>query len=205
MFDTVTERVAAPLWPAESVAVAVSVWAPFATAAVFQVRATESMFRGTNLYITRAVLAAGSLCLTWTNTVRGAHYFVQGCLDLENMNWMPVSPTITAEGGETTWCVPLPTAYSVFRIAEGIIITPAGDTRLPINGIGMANGVFRFQWTGLTNQQYRAEWSPSLEPGSWNAFPGVITSSNGVFIFIDDGSQTGGLGPLRFYRFILLP
>ena len=35
--------------------------------------------------------------------------------------------------------------------------------------------------------------------------PGIFTSGNGQFSFFDDGTQTGGLGPVRFYRLQLYP
>jgi len=33
----------------------------------------------------------------------------------------------------------------------------------------------------------------------------VVTSTNENYLFIDDGSETGGLGPMRFYRLIQAP
>ena len=36
-------------------------------------------------------------------------------------------------------------------------------------------------------------------------YTGPLTPTNGLFTFFDDGSQTGGFGPQRFYRLILQP
>jgi hypothetical protein len=32
-----------------------------------------------------------------------------------------------------------------------------------------------------------------------------VTSPNGTFNFLDDGSQTGGLGTTRYYRLLYVP
>ncbi len=171
----------------------------------YRVKATEYASAGTNLLITRAVMVTNNLCLTWTNSLPGVNYHVEGRISLDNTNWMPVSPTLTATASQMTWCLPLPSQFHFFRIAEGLVLTPAAPPQIPIGNISMTAGAFRLEWTGPTNQIYRAEWTATLAPGSWLPFPGLITSSNGVFVFLDDGSQTGGLEPKRFYRFILLP
>jgi hypothetical protein len=61
------------------------------------------------------------------------------------------------------------------------------------------------QWTAATNASCQVQWSPSLSPPSWTTFNGVVTSPTGVCSFLDDGSQTGGLDPQRFYRLLELP
>ncbi|MBI3848777.1 MAG: hypothetical protein HY298_04755, partial [Verrucomicrobia bacterium] len=49
------------------------------------------------------------------------------------------------------------------------------------------------------------QWTPSLAPTTWNTFTNIVTSATGNFTFVDDGSQTGGLGATRFYRLLLYP
>ena len=49
------------------------------------------------------------------------------------------------------------------------------------------------------------QWTPSLVPAAWSAFTDVVTSTNGVFWFLDDGSQSGGLTGPRYYRLQQLP
>jgi hypothetical protein len=61
------------------------------------------------------------------------------------------------------------------------------------------------EWTGPVGTKYQVEWTPSLVPATWSAFSGTVTSADGHYLFVDDGSQTGGLGPARFYRFRRLP
>jgi hypothetical protein len=43
------------------------------------------------------------------------------------------------------------------------------------------------------------EYSNVLPP-VWITFTNIITSTNGVFYFTDDGVQTGGFSDKRFYR-----
>jgi len=63
-----------------------------------------------------------------------------------------------------------------------------------------SNGV-NLQWTGLTNEQFQVQWTTNLAPPSWTVFPEIITSTNGVFNFVDTNSASA----LKFYQLILLP
>jgi hypothetical protein len=61
------------------------------------------------------------------------------------------------------------------------------------------------QWLAPANSQFQVQWSPALGPATWSPIPDLITAPATVFSFLDDGSQTGGLGPVRFYRLLQLP
>jgi hypothetical protein len=71
---------------------------------------------------------------------------------------------------------------------------------------------FLLTWFAPSNDLFQVQWTPGLAPASWSTFtnivsynPGVFTSpTNTQFNFFDDGSQTGGFGPARFYRLLLL-
>jgi subtilisin-like proprotein convertase family protein len=69
------------------------------------------------------------------------------------------------------------------------------------------NGGIWLQWNGLTNYQYQVQWTTSLAPAAaWNTISNIVlTSTTGVFTFFDDGSLTGGFGPMKFYRLIAWP
>jgi len=79
---------------------------------------------------------------------------------------------------------------------------------VPTNIAG-SNG-FRLTWFAPTNDQFHLQWTPALTPANWQNFNGVISllaphsPTNGLFQYFDDGSQTGGFGPTRFYRLLLL-
>ena len=66
------------------------------------------------------------------------------------------------------------------------------------------NGVL-LQWLAPTNSQFQAQWTPSLTPPAWTTFTNILTSTNGVFSFLDDGSQSDGLAGPRYYRLQQLP
>jgi subtilisin-like proprotein convertase family protein len=67
-------------------------------------------------------------------------------------------------------------------------------------------------WSAAGSNQFHLQWSPALVPAQWAAFNGVISANlgqlivatNSQFQYFDDGSQTGGLAPVRFYRLQLL-
>jgi len=72
-----------------------------------------------------------------------------------------------------------------------------------------SNG-FLVTWYAPTNYQFHLQWTPALVPANWKNFNGVISftsyiaATNSQFQYFDDGSQTGGFGPTRFYRLLLL-
>jgi len=66
------------------------------------------------------------------------------------------------------------------------------------------NGVL-LQWTAAANSRFNVQWTPALAPPAWNTFTNLVTSTNTFYSFLDDGSQSGGLGPPRFYRLLQLP
>jgi hypothetical protein len=66
------------------------------------------------------------------------------------------------------------------------------------------NGVL-LQCLGPANSRFQAQWTPSLAPPAWTPFTNTLTSTNGVFSFLDDGSQSGGLAGPRYYRLQQLP
>jgi hypothetical protein len=73
-----------------------------------------------------------------------------------------------------------------------------------ITNIVRTNNAVFMQWSGPTNAQFQVQWQPALTLG-WNTFSNTITSPAGQFSFLDNGTQTGGLGAMRFYRLVQLP
>ncbi len=283
----------------------------------YSIMATEFSTHWTNLVITGYNYSSNSFCVTWTSEP-GANYYVQGRADFGNTNWVIVSPTITATAPFTTWCIPLPSPFHFFRVAEGVAVPPpqppvllygitvtninigtnaivyytvnvpawanfasnylvsaSGPVNLLFNQTGLPTGVgvddftlltnstaglsvlsagsapplyprlpyylgvqntntttnvvvalevdfgppvqitgitiglggvVTLQWTAPLGSQFEVQWTVSLTPpASWSTVPGVITSTNTQFSFLDDGTQTGGLGGVKFYRLIQLP
>ena len=76
--------------------------------------------------------------------------------------------------------------------------------------ISGTNG-FLLTWSAPTNYLFEVQWTTNLVPViTWRTFPDIIAYStfvsptNSPFNFFDNGSQ-GGLGPIKFYRLLLLP
>jgi hypothetical protein len=120
--------------------------------------------------------------------------------------WDVVSPTITATGYSTTWCLPLPSQYHFFRVHEGLsaLATPTAGPPA-ISGIVRNGAGVTIRWTADATNQFRVQWANALPTAAWNTLSTTITSANGNFSFTDDGSQTGGLGAQRYYRLQQLP
>jgi subtilisin-like proprotein convertase family protein len=91
----------------------------------------------------------------------------------------------------------------VFDVTFGFPVTnPVSNFSItPTNG-----GVW-LRWIGLTNYLYQVQWTTDLlPPPAWNTVSNLLLSStNGIFTWFDDGSLTGGFGPLKFYRLIAWP
>jgi len=87
------------------------------------------------------------------------------------------------------------------------LMPPPGITNLTITAtnIGGTNG-FMLQWQGPANFQYEIQWTADLLPPLvWHTVLNpvinvVVTTTNGHFSFFDDGTLTGGFGPMKFYR-----
>jgi hypothetical protein len=74
-------------------------------------------------------------------------------------------------------------------------------------GLIATNSGILLKWNGLTNYQYQVQWTTNLMPAvAWNTISNIVlTSTTGIFTFLDDGSLTGGFGPTKFYRLIIYP
>jgi len=70
----------------------------------------------------------------------------------------------------------------------------------PIGKPRFSAGAFSFQWSASPNDQFSVQYANN-PAGPWTELPQAITSDTGNFSFTDNGSQTGGLPPHRFYRF----
>ncbi|HLH52930.1 MAG TPA: S8 family serine peptidase, partial [Verrucomicrobiae bacterium] len=166
-----------------------------ASQAAYSVMATEFGSYGTNIVVTQNS-STNSLCLSW-NSIPGIHYHVQGKTRIDDAQWTNLSSTVTASDFTTAFCVPLPSPYDYFRVIEGLALVPAVPVISSISSL--TSGIY-LQWSAPTNLSFQVQWSDSVAPAHWQVAPGSITSSNGMFLFLDDGSRTAGLGPVRFYR-----
>jgi hypothetical protein len=158
--------------------------------------ASEFPFYGTNILITDGDVSSNQFCLSW-NSLPGVHYFVQGNDRLDSTSWVTLSPTLTAVDTNTSYCLPQSGAFDFYRVQEGLVITP--PPLLVGNGSYSSKG-FLLQWVAATNLQFQVEWNASIDSAQWLTFSNVITSTSGIFSFLDDGSQSGGFAHTRFYR-----
>ncbi len=170
----------------------------------YSIKATEwNASEVTNLVIISYSVVSNQLCFTWTS-IPGVHYFVEGKPDLSVTNWTTLSPTLTAVDFTTTWCLPLPSPFHFFRVSEGLALSTF-VTPPVIRTITVTPGGVLLGWNGPLTATYNVQWTPTLVPPAWTSFTNIVTSATGQFQFLDDGSQTGGLGSPRYYRLLLLP
>jgi hypothetical protein len=66
----------------------------------------------------------------------------------------------------------------------------------------MTNG-FLLRWLAPTNEQYQVQHTASLNPViNWQTFPGVVTSTNGLFEYLDSDATNNAQ---RFYQLLRVP
>jgi len=109
---------------------------------------------------------------------------------------------------------PLSATNSFTLIVTSTNPPPPLTNAVPISGIIHTNGGFLLTWFAPSNDLFQVQWTTSLAPAVWTTFtnpPSISYNTNfpagptnAQFNFFDDGSQTGGFGPTRFYRLILL-
>ncbi len=128
-----------------------------------------------------------------TNIVPGGVYF----LGVQNTNIVAVAYSL-----EVNFLLAAPTSVMTNTTSISSIVQ---------TNIGGKNG-FLLTWFAPSNDLFQVQWTASLAPASWSAFTNIVSYNAGAFTsptntqfnFFDDGSQTGGFGPQRFYRLTLL-
>jgi hypothetical protein len=148
----------------------------------------------------QVVVTNGNICLSW-NSVIGQDYHVEAKTNLTDPTWTVISPTITATNTTTTYCVPITGPQLFLRVVQG---AAAAAPLINFSSLTMTPGGFVLNWTAPVADRFNVQYATNLPP-AWLTFTNLVTSTNGNFTFTDDGSQTGGLGGLRFYQLILLP
>ncbi|MGA2789123.1 MAG: hypothetical protein ABSF60_16515, partial [Verrucomicrobiota bacterium] len=91
----------------------------------------------------------------------------------------------------------------VFQVTFGVGSFPS----VANFSITATNGGVWLKWNGRTDYQYQVQWKTNLaSPTPWNTISNIVlTSTTGIFTFFDDGSLTGGFGPMKYYRLIVWP
>ena len=158
----------------------------------FTTNSPPTIATNATLLLSDATSGSSILSLTSvpTNIVPGSTYY----LGVQNTNHFSVSYGIGVN-------------FHLVTVTNGIVLSGIIYTN-----IGGTNG-FLLTWFAPSNDLFQVQWSGSLPPVTWTQFTNIVSYNpnfpasaiNAQFNFFDDGSQTGGtLGPLRFYRLILL-
>ena len=97
----------------------------------------------------------------------------------------------------------LTTSTNVITISSIVYTNIGGKFGFLLTWFAPSNDLFQVQWTGALNPP--VTWTTFTNPPvvSYNT-NFLATATKAQFNFFDDGTQTGGFGPTRFYRLILL-
>ncbi len=85
--------------------------------------------------------------------------------------------------------------YTVVKMRSAFTINPVID---PASLVKLKKR-FSFAWNAPTNITYQVDYSTNLL-SAWNTFTNLFTSTNGIFNFTDNGTDSGGFGATKYYR-----
>lgn len=74
--------------------------------------------------------------------------------------------------------------------------------------VSVNNGVVTFTWTAAPGLRFQVEYATTIDADGtipWIPIPGEVTSADGTYVFVDDGSQTGGGADFKIYRVRWVP
>ncbi len=146
-----------------------------------------------------SVDAAFQLCLTW-DALLGAEYFVEGKVRFSDPTWTVISPILRAVELQVSYCQPL---GSVWRYLQVRRVNHPPATPVQISEIVLTDAGPLIRWSAPAGTRFQVFYSASLA-GGWQPIGGPVTSLNGDFEFLDDGSEVPFDG-VRFYRLEQLP
>jgi subtilisin-like proprotein convertase family protein len=169
----------------------------------YSIKATEFLAYGTNIVIGHPTIVSNEFCFSWSS-LPGVPYTVQGKPLLDVTNWTTIETVIGFSGTNlTTACIPLPSPYQFFHVIEGYPVSTNATYKVQITSITRTPAGVLLKWLGPIGSIFQVQWSSGGLPPVWNTFTNVITSTNGQCSFLDDGSQSGGLGGgSRYYRLV---
>lgn len=82
------------------------------------------------------------------------------------------------------------------------VVEGSSVARVAIQSIHVQPGSVTLEWVAPVTSQFAVDYTDAL-PGGWTRVSGTpITSTNGRFIFTDEGTLTGGLSGMRYYRVV---
>jgi hypothetical protein len=85
--------------------------------------------------------------------------------------------------------------YTVVKMRSAFTINPVID---PASLVKLKKK-FSFAWNVPTNITYQVDYSTNLL-SAWNLFTNLITFTSGIFNFTGNGTNSGGFGTARYYR-----
>jgi hypothetical protein len=130
-----------------------------------------------------------------------------------NTNVMPVSATNAQfnffdDNSQTGGSSPIRFYRLILLPSTNSPVAPQTNT-VPISSVTYTNSSFLLKWSAPTNDIFQVQFTDSLVPQNWQSFSNTVAytgppvTTNGLFTFVDDGTQFMFTG-LRFYRLILL-
>ena len=85
--------------------------------------------------------------------------------------------------------------YTVVKMRSAFSVMPVIDP----GSLVKLKKKFSFTWSAPTNNSYQVDYATHLLAG-WTTLTNTVTSTNGIFNFTDNRTNSGGFGNTKFYR-----
>lgn len=131
----------------------------------------------------------------------------------------PEGATVDEETGVFAWTAPVEATGQIIPVVVKVedrgtpvmsatnqflvsVVEGSSVARVAIQSIHVQPGSVTLEWVAPVTSQFAVDYTDAL-PGGWTRVSGTpITSTNGRFIFTDEGTLTGGLSGMRYYRVV---
>ena len=158
----------------------------------------------------------GVVTLTWAGTATQT-FTVQYATNIPGtgpINWITIAVAPTYTNGLWTFTddgslTGGPAPFKPYRVLAGsapptpTIAPPTVTPAITVNGT-----VATLSWTADAGLNFEVQYAAGIPAGgtlTWITLTGPITYANGVYTFMDDGTQNGGFTGFKMYRVVQLP
>ena len=80
---------------------------------------------------------------------------------------------------------------------------PNGDPQVVIQEVTHTPSTATIRWTSQPGITYRCQWKNQLIGATWQSITPDFAGTGGLLSWTDNGTQTGGPAPQRFYRVVV--
>lgn len=125
--------------------------------------------------ITNIDVSTNQVCITWVS-IPGTNYYIVAKASVLDPTWTPVSPTITATGTSTTWCLEPPGPWRFFDVFEGE--SPSVPIPGPVPVLRLDGTNICVSWASVVGTNYFVQGKQRFGDPNWVTLtPSIVAVS----------------------------